>query len=1219
MRQLSRIVFVNSANIRYGEVRLDGNVHLIGTQGVGKSTVLRAILFFYTGDKMHLGISREKKSFDDFYLPGANSYIAYEVESEFGAFTVLVFRSHAHSVFRFIGAPFRREWLIDETGEVTADSSVIRRRVEGAPMTRIVDEYQEYRDIIYGNKRATGKEFARFCIMETAKYQNIPRSLQNVFLGAKVDADFIKDIIIRSLGDEEPGIDLVYFRSQLAGFEREYNDISQWFQKNKQGEVTVRRQGEKVVELYRKLLYLDDELTGSLLELRYARRYAQERIPLLDRQVEETEVLQQKCKDRLADLQDKFNHELSALEQELGALNDKLDRIPKLRKKYEGLGIQTIIEEDGQEPALQASLESAQVLRDRLTREYADITAKYKDRERELKLGFDVWRAAREGRKVEIGAALNAQVQKLSEALQAGLSGVDEAFRERVSAQESLLTDLQERMAVADKQLALAAHLSPFAQEIQAARDEQSRLAGEKGRLEASIKTQEALVEKLMQEGQFQQHREAREWDDQLSEVGAQMKGLDAQIAEIDGLLASMDGSLIQWLSRHKPGWEETIGKVADERTVLYAKNLYPSEAKGDSLFGVDLDLSSLKMRVRTPEQLMKEKGQREKELSALKERQEGLLAGKESALATLRKKYNARIKPLRDELSGLQAAALMLPAKLEDAGKRLSLLEENTRKAREDAMGRCKEALQALTAEKVLAAEALNALLKEKEAEVQKLREADARKRKSLQKQHDDALTRVEAEISTREKELSAELEALHAEQTRELSGQGADATALERCEKEIHSLQERLKRIAQNKEILFNYRKDKEDYLDKKEIILSEKSKVEGKKNSLSERYKLKRRKEEDALARATETLQELRDAVKQLREGLSEAENFEQSNALPLLPEGREKKTDKTCRQLIDTIHRVLSEKRNTEQAFYQSVNAFTSHFNPGNIFDFKTDNHSDEEYRAFASSLVEFMESDKIEEFRSRTSGHYTELLLRISHEMDEVSRNSSEIAGIVKDINYDFKEKNFIGAVKSIELRTIPSADKMVTLLGHIKEFADEHGYDLDQVNLFSGASRDESRSAAVGHLLSLMKLLTGGEHASRSRLTLSDTFQLQFRITENDNDTGWVEKISSVGSDGTDVLVKAMVNIMLINVFKERVSGRFSDFRIHCVMDEIGRLHPRNVRGILDFAGARNIFLVNGSPVPYNVADYKHTYLLSKDGTRTVIQSLLSRKEAAAE
>ena len=1219
MRQLSKIVFVNSAGIRYGEVLLDGNVHLIGTQGVGKSTVLRAILFFYTGDKTHLGISREKKSFDDFYLPGSNSYIAYEVESEFGAFTVLVFRSHAHSVFRFIGAPFRKEWLIDDHGEVTADFSVIRRRLDGAPMTRIVDEYQEYRDIIYGNKRVTGKEFARFCIMETAKYQNIPRSLQNVFLGAKVDADFIKDIIIRSLGDEEPGIDLVYFRSQLAGFEREYNDILEWFQKNKQGEVTVRRQADKVVELYRKLLYLDDELTGSLLELRYARRYALERIPLLEKQVEETVVLQQKCRDKLSELQDKFSYELSSLEQELGALNDKLEKIPKLWKKYEGLGIQALIEEDGQQKALQASLESARALRSRLTREYADIMAKFEDRKRELKLGFDAWRAAREGRKVEIGAALNVQMRKLSEALEAGLSGVEEAFGERVGAQESLVQDLKERMAAEDKALALTAHLSPFAEEMKAAEGELSHLSGEKGRLEASVKAQEARIEALSQEGQFHQHREAREWDDKLSDLSGQMKELDAKVAEIDGLLASMDGSLIQWLSQHKPGWEETIGKVADERTVLYAKNLYPSEAKGESLFGVDLDLSSLKMNVRTPQQLMKEKGHLEKALAALKGQQECLIAEKEAALARLRKKYNAQIKPLREELSGLQAAVLMLPAKLENARGQLALLEEKTRKAREDAVQKCKESLQSLNAEKVLAAEALATLLAQKEAERKKLMDADAHKRKSLQKQHDEALATVEAEISAREKELSQALEALSREQSRELSGQGADATALEKCEKEIAGLEERLEKISRNKETIFNYRKDKEEYLGRKDFFLSEKTKVEGKKASLSERYKLKRRKEEDALGRATDALQEMQEVLRQLKEGLTEADNFEQSNALPLLPEAREQKTDKTCRQLIDAIHRVLSEKRNTEQAFYQGVNDFTSHFSPGNIFDFKTDNHSDEDYRSFASSLVEFIESDKIEEFRSRTSGHYTDLLLRISHEMDEVSRNSSEIAGIIKDINYDFREKNFIGAVKSIELRTIPSADKMVSLLQRIKEFADEHGYDLDQVNLFSGASRDESRSAAVDHLQSLMNLLTGGEHASRSRLTLSDTFQLQFRITENDNDTGWVEKISSVGSDGTDVLVKAMVNIMLINVFKERVSGKFADFRIHCVMDEIGRLHPRNVRGILDFAGARNIYLVNGSPVPYNVADYKHTYLLSKDGTRTVIQSLISRKEAAAE
>ena len=34
MRYLSKIVFLNSAHIPYAEVKLDGNVHFIGTQGV---------------------------------------------------------------------------------------------------------------------------------------------------------------------------------------------------------------------------------------------------------------------------------------------------------------------------------------------------------------------------------------------------------------------------------------------------------------------------------------------------------------------------------------------------------------------------------------------------------------------------------------------------------------------------------------------------------------------------------------------------------------------------------------------------------------------------------------------------------------------------------------------------------------------------------------------------------------------------------------------------------------------------------------------------------------------------------------------------------------------------------------------------------------------------------------------------------------------------------
>ena len=795
MRQLSKVIFINSAGIRYGEVRLDGNVHLIGTQGVGKSTMLRAILFFYTGDKTRLGISREKKSFDDFYLPGADSYLAYEVETEFGAFTVLVFRRHARSVFRFIGAPFSRDWLIGEDGLVTADHSVIRQRLGGAPMTRIVDEYQEYRDILYGNRAVTEKAFHPYCIMESANYQNIPRSLQNVFLGAKVDADFIKDIIIRSLGDEEPGIDLVYFRGQLSEFEREYRDILQWFDKDK-GEIKVRSLADRLIEEYRRLLYLDDELQTAILELRFARRRAEERIPLAEKEAENLEVQIDKHKGKLLELEEKYRQELSGLDEELGIVKDALEKIPRLRKKYEALDIGRIIEEDAQEPALKAELEGERQLRERLTREYADISAKYADQESALKLGFEGWKAARSKRIIEIGEAYNTQISKLMCSTQEELSGIDASYAEREAAVQNQITDLKERIASADKQLAVSAHLDPYQNEIENIRSELAKLRSEDRALEASEKSAQAQVDAAVKDGQYAADRLAREYNEKLGKLSETINGLTLQINDIQAFLDMLDGALIQWLSQHKPDWEGDIGKVIGEK-ILYAKNLYPSIKAGDSLFGVDLDLSGLKTQVRTPEPQAE---------------WENLLAEKEAEIQSLKKKWGVKIKALREELSGIRTVRLMLPEKLTVTENRRALYEQKTLEEREEAKAKYQEEIRSLTAERVLGEEALRKLLSEKDAERTKAAENEARHRKSLRQQHDGAVSAVQEEIARREAELKDSLLELGRQREQELSGQGADTQALSKCESEIKQMEARLEGIGKNKETLFRLQPETE-----------------------------------------------------------------------------------------------------------------------------------------------------------------------------------------------------------------------------------------------------------------------------------------------------------------------------------------------------------------------------------------------------------------------
>ena len=166
---------------------LDGNVHLAGTQGVGKSTVLRALLFFYNADKMRLGIQQGQKSFEEFYFRYSNSYIVYEVRTEKSAYSILAFRSQGKAVFRFIDSPYHKEWFVDDGGRVESDWIRIRDRIEEkhVDISAKIDSYEQYRNIIFGNTHDRSHRFDKYALVESPKYQNIPRSIQNVFLNSK--------------------------------------------------------------------------------------------------------------------------------------------------------------------------------------------------------------------------------------------------------------------------------------------------------------------------------------------------------------------------------------------------------------------------------------------------------------------------------------------------------------------------------------------------------------------------------------------------------------------------------------------------------------------------------------------------------------------------------------------------------------------------------------------------------------------------------------------------------------------------------------------------------------------------------------------------------------------------------------------------------------------------------------------------------------------------
>lgn len=468
--------------------------------------------------------------------------------------------------------------------------------------------------------------------------------------------------------------------------------------------------------------------------------------------------------------------------------------------------------------------------------------------------------------------------------------------------------------------------------------------------------------------------------------------------------------------------------------------------------------------------------------------------------------------------------------------------------------------------------------------------------------------------ETQMRHQEFDEQKKQLDQQQIAELAGRGVDVQLLEKYRVMVYDLKALLQRIDDERFIVIRYRDTEQNLFAKEPEIKKAIKNIEQQLAMMRQRYEDKRIRIEKKIKEMKERQKEFLHALSHRKEGLNlYHQMMENEHLVPdtFFSDDKTKKTEQDCQQLLSQIRGTVNQKRESIDKLKSVVVNFNRNFKPQNAFHFNTMPVTDNDYLQIAVDLQEFMDNNKIEDFRRRTSEHYKDILGRIATEIGALMKRRSDVDGVIQDINRDFVEKNFAGVIKSIELRSDESSDKLMKLLISIHDFAVENALSIGELNLFSSNNRDEANRKVVDYLKSLSHQLQN--EPNRSIVSLGDAFRLQFRVKENDNDTGWTMRINNVGSDGTDILVKAMVNIMLINVFKKKAAKKNGDFIVHCMMDEIGRLHPNNIKGILQFANTRNIYIINSSPTSYNAYDYRYTYMLSKHGVRTRVEKLLKR------
>lgn len=1214
MRHLSKIVFLNSANIPYAEVMLDGNVHFAGTQGVGKSTVLRALLFFYNADKMRLGIQSGQKTFEEFYFKHSNSYIVYEVQTEHTAYSILLSRSQGKIAYRFIDAPYKKEWLVGKDGRVESDWIKIRDRIgERIDISAKVDTYELYRNIIFGNTHDRSHKYDKYALVESSKYQNIPRSIQNVFLNSKLDADFVKTTIIQSMADAEDTISLSTYRHLVADFEREFDEIDCWYKRDSNGEVLVRTKAQKVVDTYRLLIALEYDLKQTWHQLNFVVSHTREQLPLVEDKIRALQDELKKIKDKLENAQQEYEKEHDLLTKKISKYDVRLGDIRDKRKHYDELRINNIITLVEQESKYLQEKAQKETMLKMLQDEYKDVTEKYCVLYAAIDSEWNAFVASQSEERNNKNASKLAEQDKLQKARDARKKSIDAAYTEWITASDERMKVLNEDCNLTDKRLLELQYWHPMAKETEACKNDIIKLTEQEHEMESVLSITRQELKQMRAEALMKCEQTEKDYARRTEVAEGELRQLQDELLKTEDILSRWRGSLYEWLTQNKPGWGENIGKVVDEQCVLYAQGLSPELSGNGELFGVRLNLEALPVHHRTPDEYRQLQKEQQEAIIVKKKELVDLQQQLQQEIENIRKSYTKKLSDLQQQETTLSVQLQQLPIKKKDAETRLRQLEQREQQQIADEHEKRTKAYN----EARLGQERESSSRNQQRAKHEKdLRSADNEYKnavKQLLKAFEDFCNQQRTDAELRQKDISDRRQMMERQEREELKGKGADTNAIELCRKDIDVIQKILDEINEKRHYVIEYRKDEEELFSHESEFKDEKRKLESRDAQMRKSYNDKRKRYEKERDEKSNALKECNTTLATMNEGLKQYKQLcEIENVVPtaFLEDSRQEQGSETCAQLVVQMRGALNKKRQKTDELKRATNSFNSHFGANNTFHFIVPQY-DEEYLEFALNLQDFIENNKIEDYRERVSDHYNTILRSVSREVGLLMNHSAEIKGIINEVNRDFQERNFAGVIKSIELRAEESSDRMMQLLRSIRDFTEENALTMGELNLFSGTDRDDVNKKVIEYLKRFMRQLQ--KEPSRTELTLSDTFRLQFRIQENDNNTGWVERINNVGSDGTDILVKAMVNIMLINVFKKKASRKNGDFLIHCMMDEIGKLHPSNVSGILQFANVRNIYLINSSPMGYNADIYKYNYLLTKDSrSQTHVRRLMT-------
>ncbi len=1212
---LSNIYFIDSANMRYERVSLSANAHLFGTQGSGKTTIEHAVNFFYTTKKPSVSSDSGKAPFDKFYFPLEWSYIIYEVEREDdnGKFCVFVYKD-GRLFFRFIDAPYDQDWVIDPETHATRKhhSLVIKNISEKGIYNMSVKTYENYRDVIYGkyNPNIPRKDFERFLVHKNEDPAGYISVLNSMYLSDRINTETLLKMVVNServnernndSNDSVARINLARIRNLLKDYKLVNENIKNW--NDQKGPVYSAT--TDAIEAFNKLNGLEGEQAILLGEIKYLLERSERETPALISKIRNLSSQIVEATTRKKNLSGEYNKERENIIGEKAEYDTNIKQCNEIEKEWNDERIQKCRTSETLLPLTEAELAGKKRELEIHRHDNLTITEKY-----------DGLRRSREEERDKAVRELNKSLQTLrnkynsqnarinDENIESAQKSQEEQFQDQSNIMEETI-NVYDKMVSNRERLIDIYNIDNFEKEYEEYETKRNSIINSIQNLQDNLEKAEFNKNRLQKRKNNEIDSIDKKHSDNLRLLTEDWKKVSSRKEVLEGYMNNIESSLYVYLDNVQPEWYLTIlGDILTDEIVY--TSIEESESKTEyynslvNILKTSGQPGSANPKVHTPEEVRKLVADLKEEADTIKNKIENANKEKLDALSLLNNKFDQDIKNIKSQISEYNM-------KLSAEKKRLEVIECDWTKYRQTTYNTRQEEIKKINeeySEYIIKRDGFLGRLKDIKKAFSgiwsKIKNLFDAKRDKLEKEFKESESSILNEINRQNSEYDKEIEILNEKKNKELSGINGGGVDLPALEKKVFELEAKKETLEKEKNDYSVYLSYKENFLDKKESykVLY---------NNAVERLKrleLEHKENEDEISKLIDNL----DTEKKSCEKTRDRYNKGVDSAISILSEAKwaEKfkaataiENDSDCTTRIESIRKTEEDFHVWSEILRKNVSTVNDKLKQHDTFGFKRNLFVLDDYRAYAENLRDFREDGDIERTIKLHSNSYIDALVSANNDFKNVELNQKETIKSINAINRDLAGKGFCNVIKNIELMLTVTDESLVRVFDRIKSFCEDH---RDEINLNSLTLWNDNEAVTKEYteiVNSLLSKLDKPEYAFSDNIHLHNLYTLKVKAEENTNKGDWSSSLHEIGSNGTGIIIRALIYISFVSRIREK-NGQTSP--MHFIIDETGTLADQNLEGLVQYANDKNFIVLSASPqCPMSSLGYKYIHHIIKN------------------